>query len=271
MVVTAIMSAVIAIANQKGGVGKTTSTINIATELAIAGKKTLIVDFDPQASATSGIGVELLEQGSDIYNMFFGTVALSQIIKPAQVQNLSIAPASQDLVGLEIELGKTPGRELILKTQLNLLRESFDYVLIDCPPSSGLLTLNALGAADFVLIPLQAEYYALEGLSALLRTIQFVKETFNPQIEIAGVFMTMFDSRTRLSDQVEAEARTHFGGRMFSSRVPRNIKLSESPSHGLPIALYDASSAGAKAYKAIAQELHERIARGGAALAVANS
>jgi chromosome partitioning protein len=253
------MSCVISIANQKGGVGKTTSTINISTELALAGKRTLIIDFDPQASASSGIGVSLLEEGSDIYDMFFGKVSLSEIIQQTKVKDLFIAPASQDLVGLEIELGKTPGRELILRTQINLLKETFDYILIDCPPSSGLLSLNALGSADFVLIPLQAEYYALEGLSALMRTIQFVKETFNPGLEILGVFMTMFDSRTNLSVQVESEAKTHFGERFFATRVPRNIKLSESPSHGLPIALYDPLSAGAKAYKSIANELDARV------------
>jgi chromosome partitioning protein len=169
-----------------------------------------------------------------------------------------VAPSSEDLVGLEVELGKTPGRELILKSELNLLKVSYDYVLIDCPPSSGLLTLNALGASDSILIPLQAEYYALEGLSALMRTIEFVKQTFNPALEVLGVFMTMFDARTSLSKQVEQEARKFFAGLMFESRIPRNIKLSECPSHGMPICLYDPFSAGALAYKTLAQEIENR-------------
>ena len=197
------MGNIIAISNQKGGVGKTTSAVNISAELARLGRKVLLVDFDPQGSATSGLGIELQEEGNDLFDVFFGRTTLAKIIKSSQIEGLSVAPASKDLVGLEIELGKTPGRELILKSELNLLRMNFDYVIIDCPPSSGLLTLNALGAADSILIPLQAEYYALEGISALMRTIQFVQATFNPDLRLLGVFMTMFDIRTNLSNQVE--------------------------------------------------------------------
>ncbi len=252
------MGHVISISNQKGGVGKTTSAVNISTELALAGRKVLLVDFDPQGSATSGLGVTLQPEGADLYDVFFGKISLSEIIQPSQIEGLHVAPASSDLVGLEIELGKAPGRELILKSELNLLRVSYDYVIIDCPPSSGLLTLNALGAADKVLIPLQAEYYALEGLSALMKTIEFVKQTFNPNLEILGVFMTMFDSRTNLSVQVENEARGFFKELFFESKIPRSIKLSESPSHGLPIALYDGGSSGAKAYRSLAIEIDAR-------------
>jgi chromosome partitioning protein len=251
---------IIAISNQKGGVGKTTSAVSISTELALAGFRTLLIDFDPQGSATSGLGVQPTE-GEDLYDVFFSTITLSEILKPTDINGLTVAPASSDLVGLEIELGKTPGRELILKSQISLLRSPFDFIIIDCPPSSGLLTLNAMGAAEHVLIPLQAEYYALEGISALMRTIEFVRHTFNPQLQILGVFMTMYDGRTNLSVQVEAEARKFFADKMLEAKIPRNIKLSECPSHGLPIALYDPNSSGARAYKSLTEEI---IARFGA-------
>ena len=180
---------IIALANQKGGVGKTTSTINLGAELAFAGKKVLIVDFDPQGSATSGLGVEIPEEGKDLFDIFFESSSLESIILETSISNLMIAPASKDLVSIEIEVGKAPGRELVLKSELKLLNDSFDYVLIDCPPSSGLLTLNALGASHNVLIPLQSEYYALEGLSALMETIQFVQGTFNPTLELLGCLL----------------------------------------------------------------------------------
>ena len=263
------MADIISISNQKGGVGKTTSAVNISTELALMGRRVLLVDFDPQGSATSGLGVTLQEEGQDLYDMFFGKVSLGKIIKESPIKNLMVAPASSDLVGLEIELGKAPGRELILKSELSLLRTSFDYVIIDCPPSSGLLTLNALGAADQILIPLQAEYYALEGISALMRTIDFVKATFNPALKILGVFMTMFDARTNLSIQVENEAKSFFKELLVDVRIPRNIKLSESPSHGLPISLYDPYSAGAKAYRALSVEIDRRCGHGDTQVAVA--
>jgi chromosome partitioning protein len=249
---------VIAIANQKGGVGKTTSSINIGAELALNGRSVLLIDFDPQASASSGLGVMPRNPGEDIYDMFFGKVTLQDIVCPTSVPNLFVAPSSKDLVGLEIELGKAPGRELILKTQISLLRQSYDYFIIDCPPSSGLLSLNALGAADGVLVPLQSEYYALEGLSALMNTIQFVQHTFNPGLEILGVFMTMYDGRTNLAPQVQAEATKFFGPLMLRTRVPRNVKLSEAPSHAKPICIYDPQSPGAIAYKDIAAEVDER-------------
>lgn len=249
---------VIAVSNQKGGVGKTTSSINVATELARLDRRVLLVDFDPQGNATSGLGVSPAEEGQDLYDMFLGKVPLASILCETQVKNLFVAPSSKDLIGIEVELGKSPGRELILKSQLKLLMNSYDYIIIDCPPSLGLLTLNALGAADSILIPLQAEYYALEGVSALLNTIEFVKQTFNPALEILGVFITMFDSRTKLAGQVEQEARNYFKELMFQTVVPRSVKLSEAPSHGLPIALYDPSSPGARAYKSLAAELDVR-------------
>ena len=249
---------IIAISNQKGGVGKTTSAVNISAELAMMGRQVLLVDFDPQGSATSGLGVTLNEEGQDIYDMFFDKISLNDIIKPSNISNLYIAPASKDLVGVEIELGKTPGRELILRSQTKLLKRHFDYIIIDCPPSSGLLTLNAMGAAEHIIIPLQAEYYALEGLSALLETIEFVRQTFNPNLNLLGVFLTMYDIRTNLSAQVEQEAMEYFNELMFRTRVPRNIRLAECPSHGLPISLYSPGSPGAKAYHSIAEELDER-------------
>ena len=252
------MTHIIAISNQKGGVGKTTSAVNISAELAFRGRKVLLIDFDPQGSATSGLGATFNEIGVDIYDMFFDRISLNDVIKPTKINNLSIAPASKDLVSIEIELGKAPGRELILQTQIKLLKETFDYIIIDCPPSSGLLTLNAMGAANKVLIPLQAEYYALEGLAALLETIEFVKQTFNPNLDLLGVFLTMYDIRTNLSAQVEAEAKKYFSDLTFKDRVPRNIRLAECPSHGLPISLYAPGSPGSKAYASIAAEVDER-------------
>lgn len=256
------MTKVISVANQKGGVGKTTSSINIASELALKGRKVLLIDFDPQGSATSGLGLTLHPEGKDAYDMFFGRVPLSEITLPCCVANLDVAPASHDLVSIELELGKTAGRELILRSQLNLLKKGYDYIFIDCPPSSGLLSLNALGASDYIIVPLQAEYYALEGLSALMNTFNFVKQTFNPGLSMLGVFLTMYDSRTNLASQVEIEAQNYFGELMFKSRVPRNIKLSEAPSHGLPICMYDGASAGARAYASLATEVDVRCGFG---------
>jgi chromosome partitioning protein len=248
----------IAFANQKGGVGKTTSAVSIGAELAKLGRKVLLLDLDPQCSATSGVGCQPISEGLDIYDLFLGEASLDKVIKQTPIQNLDLIPSSRDLVSLEVEIGKKPGRELILKTGFSLLEKKYDYVLMDCPPSSGLLTLNALGAADKVLVPLQAEYYALEGLSALMNTIQFVQQTFNPQLGILGVFMTMYDNRTNLSAQVEGEARNFFKELMFEAKIPRSIKISEAPSHGLPIGLYDASSPGAVAYRRLAAQIEER-------------
>ncbi len=249
------MGQVLSIANQKGGVGKTTSAVNLSAEIARTGKKVLLIDFDPQGNATSGLGVEFNPEGADLYDMFLESVPLKDLIRESLISGLYVAPSSKDLISIEVELGKTPGRELILNSELSLLREEFDYILIDCPPSSGLLTLNALGASTGALIPLQAEYYALEGISGILSTVEFVKQTFNPDLDILGVFITMYDSRTNLSAQVLDEAKNFFGKKVFKTVVPRNVRLSEAPSHGEPICIYDPSSTGAKAYKSLSKEL----------------
>lgn len=250
---------VISISNQKGGVGKTTTAVNLGYELSRLGLKVLLVDFDPQSNASSGLGVSSQEGEADLYDVFFDQVKLSDIIKPTSFANLSVAPGSKDLISIEIELGKTPGRELILKSQLALLQDRFDIVLIDCPPSSGLLTLNSMGASNWLLIPLQAEYYALEGISSLISVVSFVKQTFNPNLEILGVAITMFDARTNLGSQVMEDARSFFGDKVFKTKIPRNIKLAESPSHSLPIGIYAPDSVGARAYRELCSEVLEMI------------
>lgn len=265
------MTHILAIANQKGGVGKTTSAVSLSYDLSVLGYRVLLVDFDPQGSASSGLGLELPEEGEDLFDFFFGRISLADIIRKSPIENVWVAPASRDLVGIEIELGKVPGRELILKSGLASIKSQWDVILIDCPPSSGLLTLNALGASEKVIIPLQAEYYALEGLTALMRTLEFVRHTFNPGLEILGVFVTMFDTRTNLSEQVEREAKNFFQDVMFESKVPRNIKLSECPSHGLPIGIYDPASSGAKAYRELAIEIIHRLRLEGSPRLVANA
>jgi len=253
------MAKIIAIANQKGGVGKTTSVVSLSAEFAAKSLKTLVIDLDPQANATSGLGIQSLEEGEDLFDAFLGNVSFKSIIRKSEIENLYVAPGSRDMVGIEVELGKKPGKELILKTGLTSLVEEYDAIFIDCPPSSGLLTLNALGAADWILVPLQAEYFALEGISALLDTIHFVQSTFNPSLKMLGVFMTMFDLRTNLSNQVETEAKNFFKELMFSSRIPRSIRLSECPSHGVPISKYDPESPGAKSYWKLSKEVMERL------------
>jgi chromosome partitioning protein len=250
---------ILAVANQKGGVGKTTSTVNLAAYFAHDGLRTLLIDLDPQGSASSGLSIKLLTDGIDLYDIFLGSNTIKSLIKPTDIINLSVVPASKDLVSLELDLGSKPGRELVLKSALNSLKGEYDIVLIDCPPSSGLLTLNALGAAKWVIVPLQAEYYALEGITSLMETLKFVQATYNSSLDILGVFLTMSDSRTRLSSQVEDEARSFFSNKMFETKIPRNIKLSECPSHGIPISLYDATSAGAKAYNILSKEIQERL------------
>jgi len=256
------MSHVIAIANQKGGVGKTTTAINLGAALAVAEKRTLVLDIDPQGNATSGLGVSSRVAKPTIYDVLIGNSPISAaVIKGVHFPHLDIIPSTRDLVGAEIELVSAMGRESILRTALSTIRETYDFILVDCPPSLGLLTLNTLTAADSVLIPIQCEFYALEGLSQLLNTVRLVQRSLNRGLEIEGVLLTMFDRRLHLSRQVAAEAREYFGPKVYRAAIPRNVRLAEAPSFGKPIVLYDVLSSGAKAYLAVANELISRNAR----------
>jgi len=256
------MGKVIAVVNQKGGVGKTTTAVNLSSALSRLGRKVLVVDVDPQGNASSGLGVDKNGLEATLYDVFVGIFSLSSIIVGTAQSSLWVAPANTDLVGSEVELNGVPGRELILKNQLERLRTQFDYIFLDCPPSLGLLTLNALVAADSVLVPLQCEYYALEGISSLMQTITLAREELNRELELEGVVLTMFDGRTNLARQVGNEARKFFGDKVFKTVVPRNVRLSECPSFGQPIFIYDEQSVGAEAYSSLALELEKRR-RGG--------
>jgi chromosome partitioning protein len=253
------MSRVIAIANQKGGVGKTTTAINLGAGLAVAERRTLVVDMDPQGNATSGLGVDRSEARDSIYDVLVEGVALERAVRRSvHLPLLDLAPSTQDLVGAEVELVRRAERELALRRALAPVREDYAYVLLDCPPSLGLLTLNTLAAADTVLIPIQCEFYALEGLSQLLNTVLLVQQNLNPALEIEGVLLTMFDQRLNLSRQVADEAKEYFGERVFRTVIPRNVRLAEAPSFGKPIVLYDILSAGAQSYLALAKEVIAR-------------
>jgi len=242
--------------NQKGGVGKTTSAINIGAYLALAGKKTLLVDFDSQGNMTSGVGVD--REKPTVYDLLAGSAPVASVVRTSVIHGLSVIPASIDLSGAAIELVDQEKREYFLKDALAPIKDSYDYILIDCPPSLGILTLNGLTAADAVLIPLQCEYFALEGLTLLLQTVKRVQKTLNPELEIGGIFFTMYDSRTRLAQDVVQQVTSYFKDRVFTTIIPRNVRLSEAPSHGLPICKYDALCVGARSYEKLAKEVLER-------------
>ena len=260
------MSHVIAIANQKGGVGKTTTAINLGASLAVAEKRTLVLDIDPQGNATSGLGVEDRSSRPTIYDVLIGQDEIEEaIVEKVHFPFLDIVPSTRDLVGAEIELVSAYSRETILRKAIDKIRDRYDFILVDCPPSLGLLTVNTLTAADSVLIPIQCEFYALEGLSQLLNTIRLVQRGLNPTLDVEGVLLTMYDKRLNLSRQVSEEAREYFGPKVYRSAIPRNVRLAEAPSFGQPIVLYDVLSSGAQAYLALAHEVIDRQSRAGAA------
>ncbi len=252
---------VIAIANQKGGVGKTTTAVNLGAALAEAGYRLLVVDLDPQGNATTGLGLNPRDVSGSIYDVMLNDMPLEDCVEPTSLKNLFVAPATIDLAGAEIELVAQMSREQRLKRAIESVKDQYDLVLIDCPPSLGLLTVNGLAAADDVIVPIQCEYYALEGLGQLLRNVALVHANLNPSLEVRGIVLTMYDARTKLADQVEAEVREYFGPRVYRTVVPRTVRLSEAPSFGQPIIVFDSTSRGARAYRELAKEVSHGATR----------
>ena len=252
------MGRVIAVANQKGGVGKTTTAINLSAALAEKGKKVLLIDIDPQGNATSGVGVEKNEVENTIYDLILGETTIQSCIEYTEFENLHLIPSNVDLAAAEIELIGIPDKEFIIRKEVEKIKNVYNFILIDCPPSLNLLTINAMTTADTVLVPIQCEYYALEGLSQLIHTINLVKERLNPYLDIEGIVFTMFDARTNLSLQVVENVRANVKQKVYSTIIPRNVRLAEAPSHGYPITIYDPKSAGAESYRALAEEVISR-------------
>ena len=252
------MGKIIALANQKGGVGKTTTSINLAASLATLEKKVLVIDADPQANASSGLGVDIKEIETSIYECIINQVDIHAAIYTTDIEGLDIVPSHIDLVGAEIEMLNLDNREKIMKNLLDSVKDEYDFILIDCSPSLGLITVNSLTAANSVIIPVQCEYFALEGISKLLNTIKIIKSKLNPSLEIEGFLLTMYDSRLRLANQIYEEVKRHFQELVFKTVIQRNVKLSEAPSHGIPVILYDADSAGAKSHLQLAQEIIQK-------------
>lgn len=253
------MGKIISISNQKGGVGKTTTAVNLAAFLAEKGKQVLVVDIDPQANAGFGLGVNVEEMETTVYEVLLGTIPVQEAIFRTTIENLYIVPSNMHLAGAQVELMDMEDKEYLLKRSLEKVRDTFDFILIDCPPSLGILTLNSLVASDSVIIPLQCEYYALEGLSQLLKIISLVQDTLNPKLEIEGVLLTMYDPRTNLSQQVVSDVKQFFKNKVFSAIIPRNVRLSEAPSFGKPINLYDRTSSGSMSYEQLAHELIQNV------------
>lgn len=252
------MGKIIAFANQKGGVGKTTTCVNVATYMALMGKKILILDIDPQGNATTAVGINKTKELKTVYDLIDGASSYEDVIQPTIVDNLYIIPSTVDLAGAEVELIQIPQREKVIKRILDEIKVSYDFILIDCPPSLGLITVNALTAADSVIIPMQCEFFSMEGITQLMNTIRLIKYHLNPDLDIEGVVMTMKDKRSNFTNQVSNEIIKFFNKKVYITTIPRNIRLAEAPSHGLPVALYDANSKGAEAYLSLAEEIMKR-------------